>query len=152
MKTAAQRIHLASIGLRIALAFSFLSAVADRFGLWGPPGAANVAWGNFTAFLDYTGLLLPMVPKGMVPFFGWMATIGEVVLALGLLAGWKVRWFALGSTVLLFSFAASMTLALGVEPAFSYSVWTACAASLLLAAVVPSKQTVQCMKNQECCR
>ncbi|RYD24140.1 MAG: DoxX family protein [Verrucomicrobiaceae bacterium] len=135
MKTQAQRIYLASIGLRVALALSFLSAVADRFGLWGAPGAANVAWGNFPAFLDYTGLLLPMVPKGLVPIFGWMATIGEVVLALGLLAGWRVRWFAFGSAVLLFSFAASMTVALGVEPAFSYSVWTAGMAAVLLAAV-----------------
>lgn len=135
MKTAAQRIHLASTGLRIALAFSFLSAVADRFGLWGAPGATNVAWGNFGEFLKYTGLLLPFVPTGLVPVFGWAATIAEVVLAVGLLAGWRVRWFALGSAVLLFSFAASMTLALGVEPAFSYSVWTAGMAALLLAAV-----------------
>src|SRR5215217_1534059 len=131
MKTAAQRIYLASVGLRLALAFSFLSAVADRFGLWGVPGAANVAWGNFGEFLKYTVLVLPFVPAGVVPLFGWVATIGEILLALGLLAGWQLRWFALGSAVLLFSFAASMTLALGGEPAFSYSVWTACGAALL---------------------
>ena len=135
MRTQAQRVYLASVGLRFALAFSFLSAVADRFGLWGAPGAANVAWGNFGEFLKYTGVLLPFVPTGVVPVFGWAATIVEVVLAIGLLVGWRVRWFALGSAVLLFSFAASMTLALGVEPAFSYSVWTAGMAAMLLAAV-----------------
>src|SRR5262244_2402672 len=32
---------------RFALGASFLSAVADRFGLWGPYGAKNVSWGNF---------------------------------------------------------------------------------------------------------
>jgi hypothetical protein len=30
---------------RFALGASFLSAVADRFGLWGPHGAKNVSWG-----------------------------------------------------------------------------------------------------------
>src|ERR1700739_838222 len=30
---------------RFALGASFLSAVADRFGLWGPYGAKNVSWG-----------------------------------------------------------------------------------------------------------
>ena len=29
---------VAAIFLRFALAAGFLSAVADRFGLWGPPG------------------------------------------------------------------------------------------------------------------
>jgi hypothetical protein len=33
--------------VRLPLAFSFLSAVADRFGLWGPFGTAGVAWGDF---------------------------------------------------------------------------------------------------------
>lgn len=139
MKTQEQRLKLASIALRLALALSFLSAVADRFGLWGGPGTANVAWGNFSEFLNYTGLLLPFVPAGLVPVFGWIATAGEVVLALGLLAGWQLRWFAFGSALLLFSFAASMTLALGLEPGFSYSVWTAGAAALLLAALAPSE-------------
>lgn len=43
--------------LRIALAFSFLSAVADRFGLWGPLGTPNVAWGDLKAYHDYTAQL-----------------------------------------------------------------------------------------------
>jgi len=33
--------------IRYTLAITFLSAVADRFGFWGSPGEANVAWGNF---------------------------------------------------------------------------------------------------------
>ena len=31
---------------RLALGGTFLAAVADRFGLWGPPGTHNVAWGD----------------------------------------------------------------------------------------------------------
>ena len=30
----------------------FLSAVADRFGLWDTHGQPNVAWGNYARFLD----------------------------------------------------------------------------------------------------
>src|SRR5689334_17930898 len=43
--------------LRVALAFSFLSAVADRFGLWGQFGS-GVAWGDFERFTAYTAQLL----------------------------------------------------------------------------------------------
>jgi len=32
--------------LRLALGISFLSAVADRFGLWGVYGQPNVSWGS----------------------------------------------------------------------------------------------------------
>ncbi|MES2707090.1 MAG: DoxX family protein [Verrucomicrobiota bacterium] len=126
-------LRLATLALRISLALSFLSAVADRFGLWGPPGAANVAWGSFGAFLQYTALLLAFLPAGLIPAFGWIATGLEIALAIGLLVSWRLRWFALGSALLLFSFGVSMTLALGLEPAFSYSVWTACASAFVLA-------------------
>lgn len=129
--------NIAAMILRLALALGFLSAVADRFGLWGPPGTPNVAWGTFDAFIEYTGLLLWFLPGGLVPFFGWIATVTEVVLAIGLLAGYRVRWFALASASLLLTFAVSMTIALGIEPAFTYSVWTATAAAFLLACVEP---------------
>ncbi len=35
--------------LRLALGATFLTAVADRFGLWGPAGTANVAGGTSSA-------------------------------------------------------------------------------------------------------
>jgi hypothetical protein len=43
-----------TVFLRIALGISFLSAVADRFGLWGAYGQPNVAWGEFSRFVAYT--------------------------------------------------------------------------------------------------
>lgn len=131
--------RIAATTLRVALALSFLSAVADRFGLWGPPGSPNVAWGTFDSFVEYTGLLLPFLPAATIPFFGWVATISEVVLAIALLSGFYVRWFALASGLLLLSFALSMTFALGLEPAFSYSVWTASASAFLLASLQPER-------------
>jgi hypothetical protein len=42
-----------SVFLRLALGISFLSAVADRFGMWGSYGQPNVAWGNYARFVDY---------------------------------------------------------------------------------------------------
>lgn len=133
MKNLTQFRGIAMLALRVAVALSFLSAVADRFGLWGPPGADNVAWGEFTSFLDYTALLLPFLPASVIPLFGWTATILEVVLAVGLLSGYWLRWFAVASALLLLTFAVVMTYAFGPEPAFSYSVWTAAFAAFLLA-------------------
>ena len=40
---------------RFALGASFLSAVAERFGLWGPYGAKNVSWGKFRSFRGVHG-------------------------------------------------------------------------------------------------
>src|SRR5262249_35194820 len=48
---------------RFALGASFLSAVADRFGLFGPYGAKNVSWGNFARFVEYTGRGDVSLPK-----------------------------------------------------------------------------------------
>src|SRR5215813_8122156 len=54
--------ELVRLFARIALGASFLSAVADRFGLWGPYGAKNVSWGNFAHFVEYTGAVTSLFP------------------------------------------------------------------------------------------
>ena len=59
-----------SVFLRYALGLGFLSAVADRFGLWGPFGQPNVGWGNFSRFLEYTATVNPYAPAGMIPALG----------------------------------------------------------------------------------
>ena len=122
------------------MAAAFLSAAADRFGLWGPAGTPNVAWGNFPSFLDYTAALLPYLPAGLIPIVGWTATVFEVVLAIGLLVGYRLQTVALASGLLLTAFAVTMTIALGPEPALSYSVWTAAAAAFLLATLGPTSR------------
>jgi hypothetical protein len=53
--------------LRLSLAAGFLSAVADRFGLWGPPGTPNVAWGDWQPFVEYVGKLNWFVPRSVIP-------------------------------------------------------------------------------------
>ena len=55
---------LSSVVLRLGLGLGFLSAVADRLGLWGAFGQPNVEWGNFSQFLEYTHTLNWYVPTG----------------------------------------------------------------------------------------
>ncbi len=130
----------AHLFVRVALATAFLSAVADRFGLWGGFGTPNVAWGNFTSFVEFTGVLLPFLPPAAVHAAAVTATALEVVLGVGLLIGRNVRLLALASALLLLSFATSMTFSLGPESALSYSVWTAAGAALLLAATTDAAE------------
>ncbi len=120
--------------LRVALAAGFLSAVADRFGLWGPAGAANVAWGAWQPFVDYVAKLNWFAPTASTPILAWAATVAEVVLGIGLLIGWQLRWFALAAGLLLLSFAITMTLALGVKAPLDFSVFAAAGGAFLLAA------------------
>src|SRR6516164_10465561 len=107
---------VAAVFLRLALAAGFLSAVADRFGLWGPAGTPGVSWGGFAPFLAYTGQLLWFLPASLVPAAGWAATALEVAVAVGLVAGFRPRAVALASGVLMSVFAVTMTVALGPEP------------------------------------
>jgi uncharacterized membrane protein YphA (DoxX/SURF4 family) len=129
--------ELATVFLRLALAAGFLSAVADRFGLWGPADTPGVSWGGFAPFLAYTGDLLWFLPAGLVPVAGWASTVLEVALAVGLLVGFRLRAVALATGVLLSVFAVTMTVALGFEPPLSYSVWSAAAGAFLLASLRP---------------
>jgi uncharacterized membrane protein YphA (DoxX/SURF4 family) len=123
----------ATVLARLALAGGFLSAVADRFGLWGPPNTGQVGWGNFAAYTAYAHTLSPYMPDMLQGAAAWFATAAESVLGLALLAGVLVRWTALGATALLLGFGLSMALFLGLEAPFSYSVFGAMSAALLLA-------------------
>ena len=76
---------------RFALGASFLSAVADRFGLWGPHGAKNVSWGDFAHFVEYTGAVMSLFPSSLTVSFAWAATVAETLFGILLIAGFKMR-------------------------------------------------------------
>ena len=120
--------------LRVSLAASFLSAVADRSGLWGPPEALGVAWGAWAPFVEYVGMLNWFLPEPVLDPLACIATVSEVVIAIGLLLGWQLRLFAFAAGTLLASFAITMTISTGIKGPLDYSVFTAAAASLLVAA------------------
>src|SRR4051794_18834721 len=124
-----------SVLLRFALGVSLLSAVADRFGLWGAFGMPHVAWGTFARFVAYTGQLNWFLPKAMIPAMAVLSTFAETIVAILLLLGWQTRIAAVLSGVLLLSFAVTMTGALGIKAPLDASVFSAAGGSFLLAGI-----------------
>jgi uncharacterized membrane protein YphA (DoxX/SURF4 family) len=121
-----------SVLLRWALGLGFLSAVADRLGLWGAFGQPNVEWGTFARFLEYTHTLNWYVPASLIPPLGVIATAAETLFGLLLLVGWHTRLTALLSGLLLLLFGLSMTLALGVKAPLNFAVFTGVGGAWLL--------------------
>jgi uncharacterized membrane protein YphA (DoxX/SURF4 family) len=119
--------------LRYALGLGFLSAVADRFGLWGPFGTPNVSWGNFSRFLEYTHTINWYAPAGMIPALGIIATAAEILFGLLLIVGWHTRATAVLSGLLLLVFGVSMAVGLGVKAPLNYTVFTGAGGAFLLA-------------------
>ena len=122
-----------SVFLRLALGFSFLSAVADRFGLWGAFGEPHVAWGTFARFVAYTEKLNWFLPRSVDPALAIVATCAEALFGILLLLGWQTRATALLSGLLLLLFALTMTAALGIKAPLDFSVFSAAGGAFLLA-------------------
>lgn len=115
--------------LRIAIAFGFLSAVADRFGMWGKDDST---WGNWDSFVQYTEVINPWFPNALVPALAVIATSAEIIFAIFLLVGFKTELFAKLSGILLLIFAFSMSFSIGIKPVFDYSVFIASAGAFAL--------------------
>ena len=133
---------------RLALGASFLSAVADRFGLWGPYGAKNVSWGDFAHFVEYTSVLTSFFPSSLTVSLAWTATAAETFCGILLIAGFKTRMASLLSGLLLLSFAMGMVTGLGIKKPFDYSVFSAAAAAFLLAFWEPDRFTLDKLLNR----
>lgn len=132
----------AQILLRFALGAGFILPVLDRIGFLGAPGSANVSWGNWANFVAYANNLMPYLSTKMASFFGLVATIGEALLGILLIIGYKIRLAAYGSFVLTLIFALSMLFFVGYRSPFDYSVFVVSFSSLLLA-------TLQFRETQE---
>ena len=133
---------------RFALGASFLSAVADRFGLWGPYGAKNISWGNFAHFVEYMGAVMSLFPSSLMLPFAWAATVAETLFGILLIAGFKTRIASILSGLLLLSFAMGMVTGFGIKSPFDYSVFSAAAAAFLLAFWEPDRFTLDKLLNQ----
>lgn len=118
--------------LRLAIATSFLSAVADRFGFWGKDLSV---WGNWNNFIAYTTLINPWFPNFIIPTLASIATILEITFAICLIIGFKTRLFAILSGLLLLFFAVSMTFSTGIKGTFDFSVYTASAGAFALSLI-----------------
>ncbi len=122
--------------LRLALAAGFLSATADRFGMW--PSEAST-WGDWPNFLAYTELINPWFPASLIPALGVVATAAEVIFAFALILGFKTELFAKLSGILLLIFGLSMTFSTGIKGALDYSVFAAAGAAFALSALKGKK-------------
>jgi len=71
--------NFVKIFLRITISLGFLSAVADRFGMWNKEVSA---WGNWDNFLQYTELINPWFPISIISTIGIIATSAEIVFAI----------------------------------------------------------------------
>lgn len=118
--------QIAKLFLRLTVAISMLSAVADRFGLWAKE---LCMWGNMDKFIAYTQTLIPYIPANYVVYLAWTATVLEVLLPICLLLGLKLRWTASLSGLMILTFALAMATSLGIKAAIDYSAFTASAAA-----------------------
>jgi len=123
--------------LRLALGAGFLSAVADRLGLWGPPGTPGVAWGDLDPFFSYTATLNPWAPEALIDPLGILVTVAEVALGLALVAGLATRRVALASGGLLTLFALGMVVGTGPKSALDASVFAAAGGAFALSRLPP---------------
>ena len=115
--------------LRIAIGIGFLSAAADRFGLW--PSEIS-AWGNWENFLNYTELINPFIPKMLIPTVGIIATSAEILFGVCLIIGFRTELVAKLSGYLMLIFALAITFSTGIKGAFDYSVFAASAGAFAL--------------------
>ncbi len=121
---------------RVAMGVTFLSPVADRFGLWGPPGAPNVSWGNWDRFVAYSTRLNWYLPDTLQQPVAALATAGELMFGVALIAGIYTRPAAYGAAGLLTCFALAMATGLGIRAPLDYSVFVDAAGAWLLAAAI----------------
>lgn len=128
--------------MRLSLSLSFFIAVGDRFGFFGPPGTAGVAWGDFAHFVAYTAKVNSFAPRQVAPILAIAATICETTFAIGLILGVYTRLFAAASGILLFLFGVAMAISFGITRPFDYSVFSAMSGALMLAMIPTSPVSI----------
>ena len=95
---------------------------------------------NFPRFIAYTGVVNSFMPRAIIPALAVTATICECVLCIAMLLGIRLRWAAAGSAILLFMFAAAMTIS--GQSQFEWAVFVLAAGAWALANVDASLLSV----------
>lgn len=106
----------------VLLGLDFAGAVADRLGLFGPPGAPGVSWGTWSAFVADTARLLPGLDRSLVETAAVTATAVEVGLGVLLLSGWQRRWVGKATAGLLLVYLVATARALGLDAVAVYGL------------------------------
>jgi len=132
----ANLLRFAILYLRWSLGLTFLSACADRFGIWGPPGSKYAVWGDWAHFVAYSATLNWYLPASLQSPIAWIATIAEISLGFALIIGLYLRQTAYISAVVLALFALAMTFSVGIKAPLNSSVFGDAGAAWLLGCVV----------------
>jgi putative oxidoreductase len=127
---------------RLAFGITLLSAVADRFGLWGPYGSPHVAWGDWAHFVHYCGVLNSYAPVVVIPALAWISTTLEIAFGVAFLIGFKLEYVAYGSAILFALFALGMTWGTGIKSPLDASVFADAAGALLLGVLLTATRTM----------
>jgi uncharacterized membrane protein YphA (DoxX/SURF4 family) len=72
------------------------------------------------------------LPAPTYPYLGVAATIAESLLGIALIVGFRLRWTALASAILLAVFGTAMAISESIKSPLDASVFSASAAALLL--------------------
>lgn len=128
--------------LRVAIGIGFLSAVADRLGFWGPPAGYAVAWGNWDNFIHYVSVLNFGAGEKTAIALGIISTLLEIVFGFLLILGFRIKYTAFFSGIMLLLFALEMSFNTSIKFALDSSVFVAAFGSFLLAANPQSKWAV----------
>jgi hypothetical protein len=120
---------------RFGLASTYLSGVADRFGVWARfGGVAGAAPGDMQHVAARIHGAAPVVPAALALVFAWIATTLDAAFGLGLLLGIRTRTMAFGSGVLALVYAfATLLLPSGLHATFASGFFAIAGASMLLA-------------------
>ncbi len=121
--------------LRFALGITFLTPVLDRLGFLGSLGTGNIEWGNWGNFIDYTSTLMPYFDRSVTNIMGGIATVGELIIAIFLIIGFKTKYAAMGSCLITFIFILFMTTTVGIQKPINFGVFTATTSSFLLSRI-----------------
>lgn len=130
--------RIAAAAVAVALALAFGGAVADRFGVFGGPGAEGVSWGSWSVFLGYTARMLPGTDDRLTALAAVGATVVEVVLSLMLLLNQQRRWVAKAAAGLLVVYLMTMLWSLGAAEVARYGVPALVGGALLLSSCPPT--------------
>ncbi|AWG34105.1 DoxX family protein [Alcaligenes faecalis] len=120
------------IFLRLSLALTLLSAVADRFGLWGALNNFDITWGGMNRFHQDVAVLTPWLFSSAIPALSWFVTLLELLLGIALLLNYKSALAALISGVLFLIFALSMSFFLSTKLMINFNVLVCSASAFLL--------------------
>ena len=74
------------------------------------------------------------MPAPVIPLLATVTTLAESMLGILLLIGYKQRWTAYASAILLLLYAVTMAMAYGIKLPLDYSVFAAFATALFIGA------------------